>query len=169
MFWLLTMLAYARYCERRSVVRYILTLVCFIFGLMSKPILVTLPFVLLLMDYWPLRRLDWRQSSPGSETNQQNFSILYLIVEKTPFFISVTILSIVTYAAEKTWGFVASLDQVTPKLRVGNALVSYIAYIWKMIWPQYLAVNYPLPDTIPLWKSLGAGLLLAFLSAVFVC
>jgi tetratricopeptide (TPR) repeat protein len=168
-FGLLTMLAYTHYCEQRTTKRYVLTFVAFVSMLMSKPMLVTLPFVLLLVDYWPLRRLDLGQSnSRGAKSNFEKASVSLLLREKIVFFALSAILSLVTLAAQQKWALVAPLDAVPLNMRIANALVSYVSYIGKMIWPGHLAVRYPLPETIPVWKSVGAGFFLVILSAVFV-
>jgi tetratricopeptide (TPR) repeat protein len=127
MFWLLTMLAYTRYAERPSAGHYLLTLIFFALGLMSKPMLVTLPFVLLLLDYWPLDRIR----------NLKN-----VVFEKIPFFLLSVISSIITYTVQQKGGAIAviSLNE-----RLANALCSYLAYIGRMFWPSDLAVLYPHP------------------------
>ncbi|MFA5293260.1 MAG: tetratricopeptide repeat protein [Phycisphaerae bacterium] len=129
-FWLLTMAAYLRYVKNPGAAPYLLTLLTFALGLMSKPMLVTLPFVLLLLDYWPLERFQRR--------------IPYrLIVEKIPLFFLSAVSSVVTFFVQ--WGSGAlSPFIVTPlKFRVSNAVISYVGYIGKMIWPDRLAVFYP--------------------------
>jgi tetratricopeptide (TPR) repeat protein len=135
LFWILTMLAYLRYVEKSSARRYTVMLVCFTLGLMSKPMLVTLPFVLLVMDYWPLRRL-WPEEGIGGD------SVGRLLVEKTPLFILSAISSWVTFIAQKTGGSVVKFSVFPLDYRIGNALVSYCDYIWKMLRPTGLAVFY---------------------------
>jgi tetratricopeptide (TPR) repeat protein len=126
-FWFLTMLAYTRYAEKPSVFRYIVTLVLFALGLMSKPMLVTLPFVLLLLDYWPLDRIR---------------NLKKAVIEKVPFFILAAISSIITYAVQQKGG---AMVAVPLNERLANAVCSYLAYIGKMFWPINLAVLYPYP------------------------
>jgi tetratricopeptide (TPR) repeat protein len=130
-FLFLTMLAYIRYTERSSAGRYILALVLFALGLMAKPMLVTLPFVLLLLDYWPLNRF----------LNSQ-FSILNLAFEKLPFLILAAVLCVITYIAQQKVGAMAIIpfDE-----RIANAIYSYLAYISKLFVPSHLAVLYPYP------------------------
>ena len=129
-FWMLTMLAYVRYTREPKVGRFILVAALFALGLMSKPMLVTLPFVLLLIDFWPLRRLGSR--SPGQ-----------LLVEKIPLIALAVASSITTFLVQRKGGAVGSLEAFPLALRVGNGLVSYLAYIRKTIWPSDLAAFYP--------------------------
>ncbi len=144
-FGLLSLLAYARYtqeaasplaphCSRmihhpRSFF-YLLALAFFTMGLMSKPMLVTWPCAMLLLDYWPLRRF-------------QLATLWRLVVEKLPFFALSAASCVVTFAVQKAWGAVVPLEHVPLGLRVLNALVCYFGYIWKMVWPTDLAVIYP--------------------------
>jgi len=126
LFWLLTMAAYVRYVRQRSVIRYIGTLFLFALGLMAKPMLVTLPFVLLLLDYWPLNRLSRKT-----------------IYEKIPFFALSAVSSVVTFLAQRSGGAVAHIDLLPLSMRLANTPVSYVKYIGKMFWPTKLAVLYP--------------------------
>lgn len=150
-FWMLTMLAYVHYTRHPNLYRYLLTLLLLMLGLMAKPMLVTLPFVLLLLDYWPLGRL--RHESPFN-----------LILEKIPFFALSAVSVYISSLSVKYYGIVVSTELVPMQLRIANALVSYVKYIEKMIWPKNLAVFYPFPDTLPVWQILGAGLFLASIS-----
>ncbi|MEE9371116.1 MAG: tetratricopeptide repeat protein [Sedimentisphaerales bacterium] len=133
-FWLLTMWAYVRYTEHRGPAKYVLVLLFFALGLMAKPMLVTLPFVLLLLDYWPLRRLQL--NSVGSLRERA----LPLVVEKVPLFVLTVISCVATYIVQQTGGAVSSIPLI---LRIPNILVSYVRYIEKMIWPSNLAIFYP--------------------------
>jgi protein O-mannosyl-transferase len=152
-FWFLTMLLYAGYVRNRTASRYLPVVICFAVGLMAKPMLVTLPCVLLLMDYWPLGRFG---RTPVSA----------LLSEKLPLFALAGLSSLVTFYAQRTGGSVLSLDQVSFPVRVANALVAWLAYIGKMIWPARLAVIYPLDPAMPLWPALPAGLALAAVTLV---
>lgn len=167
-FWLLTMWAYARYAERPGLSRYLLVLLLFAFGLMSKPMLVTLPFVMLLLDYWPLNRLrlgqkdgDNLQNHSLSMSSRKELPALHLILEKVPFLILAGVASVVTLVAQQHGGAVRSLESFPLGIRIANALVSYATYIGKMIWPQDLAVFYPHPRTLQIWQALGAAFFLA--------
>jgi protein O-mannosyl-transferase len=151
-FWILTMWAYLRYVETRSDRHYGLVLLFFALGLMSKPMLVTLPFVLLLLDYWPLRRVaimwDW----------------LRLVREKLPLFVLTLLSSGLTFIVQKQGGAVGSLEKFAPGARIANALVAYVAYLGKTILPENLAAFYPHPDSWPAWQVAGAVALLSGLS-----
>jgi len=138
LFWLLTMLAYLRYVEIPSARRYVIVCVVFALGLMSKSMLVTLPFVLLLMDYWPLKRLWPEEKSNG-------ITIGRLLFEKMPLLLLSAASCVMTVIAQKNAGAVAKVSIVPFSQRVGNALVSYCDYILKTFWPVDLAVFYPHP------------------------
>ncbi len=162
LFWMLTLLTYGYYSLQPGFYRYFLTLFCFLLGLLAKPMLVTLPFVLLLFDYWPLERLRCR-----STTNIDRYkkaSLLHLILEKIPFFLLAGASIYISSLSVQHHGIVVSTESVSMKLRVANALVSYVKYIGKMIWPKNLAVFYPFPDTLPHWQILGAALFLVCVS-----
>jgi tetratricopeptide (TPR) repeat protein len=138
-FWILTIATYVRYTERPGLVRFLLLVLVFALATLTKPIVVTLPFALLLLDYWPLGRLQWprrgqRQdlSEPEAEqTGSQGTPIWRLLLEKTPLFLLTIGLSTVTYIAQQRGGVVSDLGNVPLKYRAANALVSYAAYIRK--------------------------------------
>jgi len=172
-FWMLTLWAYLRYVERPGFNRYLLAILFFALGLLSKPMLVTLPFVFLLLDYWPLGRFSFRQdavdsSNPerSSDDNQRAVP-LRLIMEKVPFFVLSGISSILTFLVQRSGGAVGSLQRLPMETRLANAIVSYAHYIEKMVWPRNLAVLYPYPDMIPMGQVALAGILLLGIS-VFV-
>jgi len=172
-FWILTMWSYAHYVSRPGITRYLLVLLLFVLGLLSKPMVVTLPFVLLLMDYWPLERLQ-RNMGEGSDTpsplktfKSDKASPSYLVREKLPFFALSTIFSIVAFFAQQEGGSVESLDALPLKIRFANTLVAYVQYIGKMIWPHELAVYYPHPGSaLPLWQAAASGLFLALVTVL---
>ncbi len=175
-FWLLTMWAYVWYVEAPGLGRYLLTLVCFILGLMAKPMLVTLPLVLLLLDYWPLHRWTLNRSAAVSRSkgrsrvspdkkNHQGVSIKRLVWEKAPLFALAALFSIMAFFAEKAIGAVASLQDLALTSRLANAMVAYVSYLGQMFWPAHLAILYPLPrHNLPIWQALAAGLALAVLT-----
>ena len=165
-FWLLTMWSYAFYAERPAVNRYMLTLLFFTLGLMAKPMLVTLPFVLLLTDYWPLHRVQMFRFR--NSRHVRKFPAFQLIWEKVPFFALATVSSVMTLIAQKAGGAVTSLDVLPIKIRIANAFISYISYIAKMIWPHNLAVLYPIPKIFLAWQAALAGLLLLCISVVLI-
>jgi tetratricopeptide (TPR) repeat protein len=167
-FWMVTLMLYARYVERPGRGRYLLTLGAFALGLMAKPMLVTLPIVLLLMDYWPLRRVQFGQAdqpySQASVPPVQEYRLMRLVREKIPFFALSAASSIVTLYAQQKGGAVSSLKAVPVTFRVINALWAYVLYLAKMVWPVDLAVIYPLPPTLTIAQGLFAGLFLAGIS-----
>jgi len=155
LFWMLTMWAYIRYVERPGVGRHLAVLGFYVLGLMSKPMLVTLPFVLLLLDYWPLGR--FRAGRP----------LWKLIPEKLPLLACAAASSVITYIAQSGATALTSLERLPLGVRVANASVAYVAYIGKMIWPRGLAVFYPHPRTsLPTWEVIASGLLLICLTAL---
>ena len=168
LFWMLTMLTYISYSKQPSFYRYITTILLFVLGLMAKPVLVTLPFVFLLLDYWPLQRLRFGQNKtikPGlSVSGFQESSVFRLILEKIPFFVFSAVSIYISSLAFQHNKMIISTESVPMKLRIANALVSYISYIKKIIWPDNLAIFYPYPDALPLWQITGAGLILIGIS-----
>jgi tetratricopeptide (TPR) repeat protein len=167
-FWILTLLLYERYVKHPGRMRYFLTLCAFILGLMSKPMLVTLPLVMLLMDYWPLGRMTGLtdQRAPGISVLKP--CLWRLILEKAPFFAMSAIISIVTIYAQHKGGAIASVSGLPFSFRAINALWSCVLYMGKMIWPLHLAVIYPIPSTLTILQGLFSGLLLAGISAIAV-
>jgi tetratricopeptide (TPR) repeat protein len=150
LFWMLTLYAYARYAEARRRCWYGVTLAAFALGLLAKPMLVTLPCVLLLLDYWPLGRL-------GRSA----------ILEKLPFFALSLASSAVTVIAQRQGGAMEWMSYLPLPTRLANALISYVTYIGKMLWPRNLAVFYPYPPLNELWwRALIAVTILAVLTAL---
>jgi tetratricopeptide (TPR) repeat protein len=173
-FWILTMWMYLLYVERQRLSRYILVLFSFALGLMAKPMLVTLPCVLLLLDYWPLQR--FRLSQPHDDTpatiqtsKERGVPTLRLFLEKIPFFALAAASSMVTFFVQRSSGAVTALDVFPVKIRIANALVSYVKYMGMMIWPRGLVVFYLHPGkSLPGWHAVGAGLLLVCLSVALI-
>jgi len=172
-FWFLTMLAYVHYTSKPGIVRYLLTLFFFAIGLMSKPMLVTLPFVLLLLDYWPLNRLNFVETV-GDIDNQEHkledrvskWSVIYrLVIEKIPFFVFSLISCIITFRVQQSSKAVAVSEYLPLKFRIFNVGVSYVKYIWQTIYPRQLAFFYPHPGfKLPLWQPIVCFLILALIS-----
>jgi hypothetical protein len=150
-FWMLTIITYIRYTERRSTRRYLLVVFVFALGLMAKPMLVTLPFVLLLLDYWPLDRLQLfhrkdEQAQPKSRpAAKQKVPISHLFTEKIPLFLLAAISSLVTFLVQQSSGATAYIESPPSILRISNAFVTYVTYIVKMFYPTPLAAFYPHP------------------------
>jgi Flp pilus assembly protein TadD len=169
-FWMLTLLFYARYAERPGRGRYLLTLGSFALGLMAKPMLVTLPIVLLLIDYWPLGRLRFGQSGllQARAAQAQETSPRRLVWEKIPFIALSAASSIVTLYAQHKGGAVSSIKAVPIGFRLINALWAYLLYLGKMVWPVDLAVLYPLPPTLSVVQGLSAGVFLAGMSILVI-
>lgn len=163
LFWMLTMWAYAAYARDPKLRRYVLVMILFALGLMSKPMLVTLPFVLLLLDFWPLRRVEGM--SPKSNLQR---TYAQLIREKIPLFALAVASSITTFLVQREGGAVGTFDAYPFAQRVANALVSYLAYVRKMIWPADLAAFYPYRMEIPAAAALAAFAALVGLSYLCV-
>ena len=168
LFWLLTMGAYLGYVRRPSVRRYVPVFVFLALGLMCKPMLVTLPFVLLLLDWWPLGRMS-REGSPVSEQWRLSVPMVFRrIWEKAPLLGLSAISCVITYIAQSQGEAVVSLGRITIGPRLSNALVSYAIYLERAVWPSSLAIVYPHPtligSAIPAWKVAGSVLLLAGIS-----
>jgi protein O-mannosyl-transferase len=166
-FWMLTMFSYVRYVERPEANRYFLVLLFFMMGLMAKPMIVTLPFALFLLDYWPLRRFRFGRSD-SSKSGQERLFALRLILEKAPLFFLAAASSVVTFLVQQSGGAVTALDALPLYARIGNALVSYAGYLGKMLWPYEMAVLYPHPGELPLWQIVGACLLLISISLLAI-
>jgi hypothetical protein len=143
LFWMLTIIAYVHYARHPNIKRYVLVLLAFIMGLMSKPMVVTLPFVLLLLDWWPLGRLVLRPSSLVPRTSP---SVWHLLAEKIPLFVLSAISCIITLVAQKRGESVLSLKVWPLPIRLINSLGCYFNYIMKMLYPKGLAVLYPIME-----------------------
>jgi predicted negative regulator of RcsB-dependent stress response len=167
-FWMLVMLGYVYYVERPGFRRYLLVLVLFVMGLMSKPMLVTLPFALLLMDYWPLGRYRFGVAAGRSDVDDGRVSLSRLIWEKVPLLVVAVGVSIGTYWSAKHAGMITSSEALSLEIRIANAVSSYVLYIGKMFWPVDLAVFYPHPGTWSLGALTGYGAILIILSFFMV-
>jgi tetratricopeptide (TPR) repeat protein len=154
---LLALLAYVRYAKENRRSSFWLALFCFALGLTAKPMLVTLPFVMLLLDYWPLKRAAGRGFQPPT------FNLL--VFEKWPFILLSVISCIITFLAQRGGAAVSSLERVPLPLRLENMLVVYPSYLLKTIWPSRLAVIYPLPREISGIAVTAAAAVLIFISA----
>jgi len=150
-FFFLTLWAYVRYTERPSTSRYVVTLLAFLLGLASKTMVVTLPFVLVLLDVWPLKR--WSRDK---------------LNEKLPFLALAAVIAVVTFFAQQNVGAVVSVDAAPLALRFENALITYALYLWMTIWPAGLAAFYPYVQHAPVWQPLLAAIALAAISILIV-
>jgi len=163
LFFTTSLLAYSRYAERRGWAMYAASVALFATGLMAKPMLVTLPLLLLALDYWPLQRS--LQASDMHERGSSRVSFRSLrtaLLEKAPFFLLAGISSVITILAQDAGGAVQSLESHPLHLRIGNSLVSYSTYIVKAVWPGKLSIFYPYPEAgHPWWKVTASSLLLA--------
>jgi tetratricopeptide (TPR) repeat protein len=164
LFWMLALLAYAGYAARPSRGRLAGVIAAFAMGLLAKPMVVTLPFVLLLLDVWPLRRLKLHADAGASAR---------LLLEKLPLFVLVGVSSWMTLLAQRAAGAVGSFEALPVGARLANAAVSYVAYLWNTLWPFGLAFYYPHPglagngdEGTRAMLVLGAGLALAAITAV---
>ena len=160
-FFMLTLLAYLHYTRTPSIGRYLTVALFVALGLMSKPMLVTLPFVLLLLDYWPLGRSEAHRSNNGRQ-------VLQLILEKIPLIALSVVSSIVTFLAQR--GAIGWTEELPVSERISNAFVAYVIYIRQMFWPAGLAVFYPHPENrLPVWEvSLALIVLVGITAAAFV-
>ncbi len=160
-FWMLTLWGYVAYVRAPRASRYTLVVAAFAVGLMAKPMVVTLVFALLLLDVWPLRRLElagarWSSAWP-------------LLREKLPLFAMSLASSVITFIVQRQGGTVASGVRLPLDERIGNAVISYVAYLAKTFWPLHLAAYYPYPRTVPGVEVLAsASLLIALTVGVIV-
>ena len=197
-FLLLTLWAYFVYTRSPGIVRMIPVVAFFALGLLSKPMLVTLPFVLLLLDYWPLGRYVAPENpaphplpgieAPGKKKKQKKKEIAErppvaperkepsaaavvpwaLVTEKIPLFALTILSSIITFLAQQKGGAMSPLEDISLLKRLGNALISYASYIVKTVFPQGLAVFYPYPAGIAAWQVLGSAALVGTLTFLAV-
>ncbi|MBN1104207.1 MAG: tetratricopeptide repeat protein [Deltaproteobacteria bacterium] len=166
LFWMLTIFAYVRYAKKLRYSDYLLAFLGLALGLMAKPMLVTLPLVLLLLDYWPLGRIRpnpaTRDPIPevhGSSPRSAQPLLGQVLIEKLPFAALAGASVVVSFLSAQSRNIVVPGESVPMLLRFENALVSYVTYLFKMLWPTDLALFYPFPDAIPFWQWAGAGIL----------
>lgn len=203
LFWMLTLWAYLNYAAKSGIGKYCVVLLLFALGLMAKPMLVTLPFVLLLLDWWPLNRLRpnpecrvrarglqeaaqppsfcrpgpptghplWQGSATvpvASVSVPPTDSLRSLLVEKIPFFLLSLACAILTMVAQHRGEAIASLSDVPFKARLINAIVSYLRYLEKLVWPVDLSILYPFTVAWPAWEIVLSAVTLAAITALFV-
>ena len=153
-FWMLTLCLYVYYTEKPAIRRYLLVLFSFVCALMSKPMVVTLPVIMILLDHWPLKRFE---SKKGNQ-------VLWQLKEKIPFFVLSAVFSIITLYAQ----YKPSVKDFPLDSRLANAPVSFITYLEKTFWPHDMSVFYLFHAQIPLWKVLGSTLLIIIISAAVI-
>jgi protein O-mannosyl-transferase len=174
LFWLFSIVAYSSYAKRSGLSRYALVLIIFALGLLSKAVDVTLPAVLLLLDYWPLKRLkgtgeskkDHKPQPDSGSFSSVKRSASALILEKVPFFILAAVFTLMTAWVMQT---AVTKEFAAPKImastnHISQALVFYVTYIAKMFWPAHLALPYPRPGQVPGWQAAGAAIILSVVS-----
>ena len=150
-FCILTLCIYVYYTEKPAARRYLLVLFCFACAFMSKPVFVTLPAVMILLDYWPLKRFELKKENV----------ISWQMKEKIPFFVLSAIFTVITIALRHNRSHTRfPLDD-----RMANALVSFVTYLEKTLWPHDMAFFYPFPSHVPVWQIIGAALLIIFISS----
>lgn len=162
-FFFLTIAAYGWYAQKPQWRRYLLVAVLFALGLMAKPMVITLPFVLLLLDYWPLGRMAGSVllSADVAKVSLSKRPLPKLMLEKVPLLALSVASAIITLKAQRSGYAVRTLYQFSVSSRVENAVVAYALYLWKMVWPARLAIGYPYPATgLPAWQWLLSSLVL---------
>ena len=171
LFFILALGAYRWYAEHPKVLRYGVVAALFALGLMAKPQIITFPFVLLLWDYWPLRRMTF----PGEKSSPQDVfaatltqkSLRELALEKIPLFAIAAASAVITMKAQRSSGAVLSLGASPLSMRLSNAIVSYVRYLLDCFWPSGLAPMYPHPgDSLKAWQVYGALLILLVITMV---
>ena len=163
-FCMITIWFYIQYVQRPGVIQYLKICFSFLFGLMAKSMLVTLPFVLILLDFWPLNRINIFSIKNNSKNDSSKITFSRCIMEKAPLFLLSIIFSILTLYAQKQGGSISSIHAVPIDLRISNALVAYIAYIGKFIWPQNLTIMYLHPGSYSWLHIMSAGICLSIVS-----
>jgi tetratricopeptide (TPR) repeat protein len=153
-FWMLTLCLYVYYTEKPVIRRYLLVVFSFVLALMSKPMVVTLPVIMILLDYWPLKRFE----------SQKNNLILWQLKEKLPFFILSAVFSIITIYAQ----YRPHSKPISLVSNITNASVHFVTYLGKTFWPYDLAFYYPFSNQLQIWQVTGAILLILVISAAVI-
>jgi protein O-mannosyl-transferase len=162
-FLMLTLWAYVRYAAHRTRRNYLMVMMWFALGLMAKPMLVTLPVLLMLIDVWPLGRVS---ADSSALKPRPSFALLR---EKLPLFGLSAIVSIATFIVQSQVGAVGTLAQLPLSFRLSNAVLSYVRYVWQMVWPSGLAVFYPYPPTLPPWWQIaGAAMAVIVITVIAI-
>ena len=165
LFFLLALLAYVWYARRPRVGRYLLVVLLFVLAVLSKPQVITFPFLILLLDFWPLGRARAGTSSSDGPTS----SFGMLLLEKIPFALLSAASAVVTMKAQRAGGAVQTLTQYSPLLRFETAAIAYVRYLGKAFWPSRLVALYPHPTALyPAWKVIAALVVLLFITVVVI-
>ncbi|MBU0994033.1 MAG: tetratricopeptide repeat protein [Proteobacteria bacterium] len=162
-FGFLAVALYIQYIRHQRIRDYVLTLLAFVLGLMSKPMLVTLPVILLLIDYWPLGRIQLDQISTFKDFFKALPGVYRFLKEKVFLFILVVLSCVVTFIAQQRGGAVGTFETYPIYTRLANAIVAYVIYLGKLFWPANLSVFYPHTRHIPIWQCIGAFLIILFI------
>src|SRR5450755_3529933 len=163
-FFFAALIAYCWYARKPDWRRYLAFAGLFALGLMSKPMVITLPFVLLVMDYWPLNRI---QGSPSGKLGIPQAPLSKLVIEKLPLLALSAASAVITMQAQRAGGAVRSSAQFSLGVRLENAVVAYATYLWKMIWPAHLAPLYPHPgDSLAVWQVAISAMVLLVVTGV---
>ncbi len=170
LFWILTIWAYCNYVKKSGVARYLLTLLLFILGLMAKPMVVTLPFVLLLLDWWPLGRFHSKPDAsasviPPALRSGERVREMGILLEKLPFILLTAGSCVLTVVAQRRGEAISSFGQVPIMDRLINSSVDYLRYAVKMFWPVDLSVIYPLLAGWPKWELAATAIFIIVVSA----
>lgn len=165
-FWMLTVLAYVRYTEKQIPGRYVQVVISFVLGLLAKPMLVTLPCVLFLLDFWPLRRFGWKEDIATLPVSHYS-KWWKIVVEKVPFFVLAIAGALLTVKAQSVGGSVASLSEISLPARMANAVTSYQWYLLKTFWPSGLAVFYVHPRDNWSWLAVLVSASLVTVVSIF--
>ena len=164
MFFFLTLWAYGWYARKPRWTRYLAVAGLFAAGLASKPMVITLPFVLLLLDYWPLARVRGRNEQGGKSST---LPWSRLVMEKVPLLVLSAASAVITMQAQRTGGAIRTTSEVSFGSRIATAIWAYAMYLWKMIWPARLAPLYPHPgNSLAAWQVLVAAAVLIAISAM---
>lgn len=164
LFWILTLFAYVRYVRNTTKQNHLLLFVTYLLGIMTKPLIVTLPCLLLLMDVWPLKRLPSEALASFDSIKANLGKIRQLVIEKLPLFCLAFALAFLTWKSQSSGGSIHSMGHYSLVERLSNAMVSYVRYLGKLAWPQDLIVFYPHPGQWPIPLVMGALLVLISVS-----
>lgn len=160
-FWCVSLFYYSKYVIEKNFKFYMISLSSFALGLMSKPMIITLPVIFLFFDYWPLRRFSTTNKHISNSPFRLKTTLANLfLLDKIPFFFLSSISAIITIYAQHEGGATKSIAMVPIGLRIANSVTSYVKYISKMLWPADLALLYPMPVSVPPWQTIGSLLLL---------